>query len=287
VRLLSFDTSTDKLQLCLFEDGKPVVERSGYDGAPTDAGHRQQMVAYLMPMIEEAMEEAGWPKESFGCIVVGQGPGSFTGIRSGVVTARTLAQALKLPLIAVCLLETVASECALPSAVVLAAGKGHYFVAAYDAEPANSSQPSAIESVQNLKTMAAPAYVSPQELIANIGSVRRWAVDKACSLPAELCDGHEVVELPNVKNIATRQAQIAWNRLSLTMSNETNGKISAGGAAESLTTERENRLRERLSEIFAFEAVQPLYLRSPSVTIKANTQQNANENQADAPGRHR
>ena len=70
-----------------------VLEKkiSPVGGADAD---RQHAVSMLMPGIDEIVNEARWDKRQLDCLVVGQGPGSFTGIRTAVVTARTLAQGL-------------------------------------------------------------------------------------------------------------------------------------------------------------------------------------------------
>ncbi len=60
----------------------------------------------LIPMIDELLRETGIAKKQLTHIAASVGPGSFTGIRIGVSTARALGQALGLPLIAVPTLET-------------------------------------------------------------------------------------------------------------------------------------------------------------------------------------
>ncbi len=96
------------------------------------AAPRQEVATALMPLVDEAFEQTGWSRTELDGIVVGVGPGSFTGIRTGVVTARTLAQSMNLPLIPISLLEVYASEIELPSGLIMAAGKGHYFIGGYE-----------------------------------------------------------------------------------------------------------------------------------------------------------
>ena len=60
----------------------------------------------LLPMVEELTNEAGLRPGQIGRIAVSAGPGSFTGIRIGVATARALAQTLRIPVVKVPTLET-------------------------------------------------------------------------------------------------------------------------------------------------------------------------------------
>lgn len=60
----------------------------------------------LLPLIRQLLDECGVPKNELTHIAASVGPGSFTGIRIGVATARALAQVLQLPCAAVPTLET-------------------------------------------------------------------------------------------------------------------------------------------------------------------------------------
>lgn len=64
----------------------------------------------LLALIEDALAEAGAQRSDLTGIVVGRGPGPFTGLRVGLVVARTLAAVLDLPLFGVVSLDALADE---------------------------------------------------------------------------------------------------------------------------------------------------------------------------------
>ncbi|MFT4296824.1 MAG: tRNA (adenosine(37)-N6)-threonylcarbamoyltransferase complex dimerization subunit type 1 TsaB [Micropruina sp.] len=97
---LGIDTSTD-VRVGLADDTGVLVA-----GAVTDnRAHAEQ----LMPLINATLAEAGRTLADVGSIVVGVGPGPFTGLRVGVVTAQTLGFALGVPVRGVCSLDAVAA----------------------------------------------------------------------------------------------------------------------------------------------------------------------------------
>jgi tRNA threonylcarbamoyl adenosine modification protein YeaZ len=108
-RSLSFDTSTSEVHIALSIDGQ-IVCQEVLRANPEHGAPRQEAATILMPTIDRLIKSQGWGKRDIDAIVVGSGPGSFTGIRTSVVTARALAQALCLPLISVSLLECLADR---------------------------------------------------------------------------------------------------------------------------------------------------------------------------------
>lgn len=107
MRILGFDTATTATTVAL-ADGTTAIERR--DDPPPDA--RPRHTSRLLPLIAEALELAGWGWESVERIAVGVGPGTFTGLRIGVATARALAQARGLELAAVSTLESLSLNAA-------------------------------------------------------------------------------------------------------------------------------------------------------------------------------
>ncbi|RYD03251.1 hypothetical protein N752_20685 [Desulforamulus aquiferis] len=62
----------------------------------------------LLPMIKAVIEEAGIKKEQINGVAVSSGPGSFTGLRIGLTTAKTLALTWGVPVVGVSTLEALA-----------------------------------------------------------------------------------------------------------------------------------------------------------------------------------
>jgi tRNA threonylcarbamoyladenosine biosynthesis protein TsaB len=152
--ILAFDTATAATVVGLL-DGETLVE-ARHDPPP---GHRPQHAQRLLPLIHDVVGD--W--EAIDRIGVGTGPGSFTGLRIGIATARALAQAGGLPLVGVSTLEVLARAAAQPNArrptpdtpttlAILDARRGEAFAAAWrDGEP-----------------LLAPAALTPQALAERV-----------------------------------------------------------------------------------------------------------------------
>ncbi|WP_432497757.1 tRNA (adenosine(37)-N6)-threonylcarbamoyltransferase complex dimerization subunit type 1 TsaB [Kineococcus auxinigenes] len=115
--LLALDTATDGVAVAL-HDGTRVLDarRAG------DARHHNEV---LVPTIAEALDAAGRERGEVTDVAVGVGPGPFTGLRVGLVTARTLALAWGAALHGVCSLDALAAQ-ALAQGL---AGPGEFLVA--------------------------------------------------------------------------------------------------------------------------------------------------------------
>jgi tRNA threonylcarbamoyladenosine biosynthesis protein TsaB len=91
--------------------------------ASAEGGHAAQRALVL---VDEVLARAGYEARDVGQIVVGCGPGSFTGLRIGIATARGLALALGRPCIGVSTLEALAAGA--PGALALVdARRGEVF----------------------------------------------------------------------------------------------------------------------------------------------------------------
>ena len=119
--LLAFDTATALVSVALHDRERVVVELSSEQ--PMKHGE------YLAPLITRAMSDAGIVRQDLTAIAVGVGPGPFTGLRVGLVTARTLGFVLQVPVYGVCSLDIIAAE-VIGSGIV---GSGGGFLVATDA----------------------------------------------------------------------------------------------------------------------------------------------------------
>ncbi len=71
-----------------------------------------------MPLIDRLLVEAGVEREQIEAVAVSAGPGSFTGLRIGVATARALGQGLNIPVVTVCTLSALAEAVPGPGVLI-------------------------------------------------------------------------------------------------------------------------------------------------------------------------
>ncbi|MGX6602787.1 tRNA (adenosine(37)-N6)-threonylcarbamoyltransferase complex dimerization subunit type 1 TsaB [Micromonosporaceae bacterium Da 78-11] len=145
--VLALDTATPASTAALVEvtaDGlKGVAERRTVD--PRAHGEK------LAPEIAAALAEAGVRPRDLGAIVAGLGPGPFTGLRVGLATAASMAQALGIPTYGVCSLDGL-GRAAGPGRVLIAtdARRREVYYATYlDGERVSGPE------------VAKPAHVAP------------------------------------------------------------------------------------------------------------------------------
>lgn len=123
MKILALDTSTQTAGVAAWE-GRVVAERRGRVTTHSDA---------LLTMIDETLREAGWTAASLDAVACTAGPGSFTGLRIGLATAKGLCFALGKPLSCVPSLEALAARA--PDgrvAAVMDAHKQEVYAAIYE-----------------------------------------------------------------------------------------------------------------------------------------------------------
>ncbi|MFI0980006.1 tRNA (adenosine(37)-N6)-threonylcarbamoyltransferase complex dimerization subunit type 1 TsaB [Streptomyces sp. NPDC021093] len=98
--LLAVDTATPAVTVAL-HDGSSVVAET----TRVDARRHGEL---LLPLIDSTLREAGLKLDAVTGLVVGVGPGPYTGLRVGLATAETFAFALGVPVHGLCTLDALA-----------------------------------------------------------------------------------------------------------------------------------------------------------------------------------
>ncbi|MBZ0188074.1 MAG: tRNA (adenosine(37)-N6)-threonylcarbamoyltransferase complex dimerization subunit type 1 TsaB [Candidatus Obscuribacterales bacterium] len=225
------------ISVALIDLGEVVAESTI---RPSDE-NRHETISKLMPTIDSLVSESGWSKSMLQGLVVGIGPGSFTGVRVSVTTARAICQALDLPLVGVSRFQCLSTLVELPAGIAMSGGRGHLFVAAYDRAGA-AAVPTEIPFEIPFEVIA-PHCLKKESFDPLESMVDRWYSDT--DLP--YCPSSI---LPGLPKIAVVQGLIAC-RL------HTFGK--------------QNR----------YEEVKPLYLRGASITLKKKDDRRADSNYSE------
>jgi tRNA threonylcarbamoyladenosine biosynthesis protein TsaB len=113
VLLLGLDTATPAVTVALHDGGQPLAQLVTVDA------HRHAEL--LAPAVAKVIADAGASQHDLTGIVVGVGPGPYTGLRVGLVTARVLGAALGIPVYGLCTLDAIAAD--------VVAGGGGFLVA--------------------------------------------------------------------------------------------------------------------------------------------------------------
>ena len=91
MKVLAFDTSSKALSLAILEDKQVLAE--------TMINIKKNHSITLMPAIDFLMGSLDWTPKDLDRIVVAEGPGSYTGLRIAVATAKTLAHTLNIEVV--------------------------------------------------------------------------------------------------------------------------------------------------------------------------------------------
>ena len=166
--LLALDTSLATCSVALWRDGAPIADHF----VPMARGHAEALV----PMVQAVCAQAGVDLAAVGAIAVTRGPGTFTGIRIGLATARGFALTIGCPVIGVSTLEVIAASAQLPTdpapiLVVQDARRGEIYAQRIGATPKESPAP-------QLLAVADLAAAFPERPLRLVGSGALLAADR-------------------------------------------------------------------------------------------------------------
>jgi tRNA threonylcarbamoyladenosine biosynthesis protein TsaB len=171
MRVLGLDTATSATVvglLVLDADGGELIAIERRDDPPPRT--RPRHASTLLALAIDALNEVGIGWDELDLLAVGTGPGTFTGLRIGISTARALARALTLPIVGVSTLRSLASAAAAQAQAqdrlalaVLDARRSEVFAAGW-VDPGAPDTP-----------LIGPAAVAPEGLAATLAeSGERW-----------------------------------------------------------------------------------------------------------------
>ncbi|MBX3102408.1 MAG: tRNA (adenosine(37)-N6)-threonylcarbamoyltransferase complex dimerization subunit type 1 TsaB [Bacteroidetes bacterium] len=154
--ILCLETATPLCSAALVQDGK--VQASAEVFVP------QAHARLLTTLVQQVLANAEVSVEQLQAVACAAGPGSYTGLRIGASTAKGIAQALDIPLIAISTLEALAAQAATLAAALGAriiplmdAGRMEVYTALYDPE-LNCLKAPAAEIVDDNWIAALPGY---------------------------------------------------------------------------------------------------------------------------------
>lgn len=112
IYILNIETATTNCSVSISENGETIALKEDYD---SKYSHAERLHVY----IDEVLKEAGLSQNDLDAIAVSKGPGSYTGLRIGVSSAKGLCYALDKPLISVPTLESLARQVHVKSGVII------------------------------------------------------------------------------------------------------------------------------------------------------------------------
>lgn len=148
MKILSVDAAGKSLSVAVVEDGRVLA----FGGLNVGLTHSQR----LLPLLQNMLDGAALELSSLDMIAVTNGPGSFTGLRIGLATAKGLAETLQIPLLPVCTLDAQAYNARNMGSLicpVLDARRNEVYTALYGSLGAQMWSPMAVAPAELAKRL--------------------------------------------------------------------------------------------------------------------------------------
>ena len=213
--ILAIETAT-KVSSVALSDGNKIVAALTMENGPEHS-------ATLVPNIGKLLEMAGKTRKDLNAVAVSVGPGSFTGLRIGLATAKGLAYALNIPLIAVPTLKALAARFYdLPGVTVFSladAQKKNAYCGIY--RDREEIQPVKVIPLETIVKMAGEIAEEKKQPVIVLGDI----AEKKLSRDEVLPDG---VVVPGRGQVMPRADEVALLGAAM---------LEAGEAADTMTAE--------------------------------------------------
>ncbi|MFE4589469.1 tRNA (adenosine(37)-N6)-threonylcarbamoyltransferase complex dimerization subunit type 1 TsaB [Streptomyces laurentii] len=209
--LLAMDTATPAVTVAL-HDGDTVVA----EDTRVDARRHGEL---LLPAVDRVLARAGLKLDAVTGLVVGVGPGPYTGLRVGLVTAATFGSALGVPVHGLCTLDGLAYAAGLdePFAVATDARRKEVYWARYDdsrtrvTEAAVDRPADIADQLAGLPVVGAGALLYPEAFPEARGPEHQSAAALAALAAEKLAAGGEGFLDPRPMYLRRPDAQVPKN----------------------------------------------------------------------------
>ncbi len=205
--ILVLDTATKRPVVALAAEAGTVLAERTWESKHR---HGEELLARL----DEALAEAGARRADISAVVVGTGPGSFTGLRIGLATAKTIAYATSIPIVGVSSTRALAlaaatSDPALDAiTIALPAGAADRYVHTFtmrQGQLLETSQPELVATAPTPDEIDGEATSGLAAALAHLGAAALAAGETAD--PATLVPAY--VALP--RGLAAAAAEMTWS----------------------------------------------------------------------------
>ncbi|MEU2259523.1 tRNA (adenosine(37)-N6)-threonylcarbamoyltransferase complex dimerization subunit type 1 TsaB [Streptomyces sp. NPDC019645] len=208
--LLAVDTATPAVTVAL-HDGDSVVAES----TQVDARRHGEL---LLPSVDRVLASAGLKLDAVTGVVVGVGPGPYTGLRVGLVTAAAFGSTLGVPVHGLCTLDGLAYASGLEEPFVVAtdARRKEVYWARYDGSRTRTGEPAVdrpaeiAEQVAGLPAVGAGAVLYPEVFPDARGPEHQSAAALAALAAERLAAGEELLP-PRPLYLRRPDAQVPKN----------------------------------------------------------------------------